>query len=337
MRIGKFQINTGDAMRVSRWVVAVLCTTLPLMTWAQGNWPARPINLVVPYAPGGPTDIVARTIAASMSRSLGQSVIVENKVGAGGTIGTGVVARSAPDGYTFLIHHMAMATYPALWKKLPFDAAKDFAYVGQVVDVPMTLIGRKDLPAGTFAELLVWLQANQGKVNWANGGKGGVSELCTILFQKAIGFPMTSISFQGTAPALNALIGSQVDLMCDQTTQTVPHIKAGTVKFFGVTTRDRVQVLPDAPTLSEQGLKNFDMQVWHGIYAPRNTPKPVMDRMSAALRAAMKDPDVVRRMQELGAEIVPEAKMSAAGLESHLKSESEKWLPVIRDAGVEPQ
>ena len=324
-------------MTASRWLVTWLGIAMSQGAWAQAAWPSRPLTLVVPYAAGGPTDIVARTIATSMSKSLGQSVIVENRIGAGGTIGTGHVARSAPDGYTFLIHHMAMATYPALWKKLPFDAATDFEYVGQVVDVPMTLLARRDLPANNFSELLAWLRVNKDRVNWANGGKGGVSELCTILFQKAVGFNMMSVSYQGTAPAMNALIGGQVDLMCDQTTQTVPHIKGGTVKFYGVTTRDRVKVLPDAPTLDEQGLRDFDMKVWHGIYAPKNTPKSIVDKMSSALRVAMKDPEVARRMQELGAETVPESKMTREGLESHLKAESERWLPAIRDAGVAPQ
>ncbi len=271
-------------MKTLRRLIAILVIATPLMVLAQGGWPSRPITLVVPYAPGGPTDIVARTIAVSMSKTIGQTVIVENRVGAGGTIGTAQVARAAPDGSTFLIHHMAMATYPALWKKLSFDAIKDFEYVGQVVDVPMT-----------------------------------------------------SISYQGTAPAMNALVGGQVDLMCDQTTQTVPHIRAGTVKFFGMTTRNRVKVLPDASTLDELGLKDFDMQVWHGIYAPKRTPRPITDKMSVALRTAMKDPDVVRRMQDLGAEILTDAKMTPEGLESHLKAEIDKWLPAIQDAGITPQ
>jgi tripartite-type tricarboxylate transporter receptor subunit TctC len=305
---------------------------------APANWPNKPITFVVPYAAGGPTDVVARTIAVGMSRAMNNaSIVVENRVGAGGTIAVAHVAKSAPDGYTFLVQHMGMATYPGLYKSLPFDSLKDFEYIGQIADVPMTLLGRKDLPANNLKELLPWLAANKEKVNWGNGGKGGVAELCTILFQKQVGYNMTSASFTGTGPAMNALLGGQIDLMCDQTTTTVPQIKAGTVKFYGVTTANRVKVLPDAPTLDEQGLKGFDMKVWHGMYAPKGTPKPIVDRMSAALRAAMKDPDVVRRMSDLGAEIVSEDKMTPQGLESHVRAEMEKWIPAIRAAGVEPK
>ena len=325
-------------MKAFRAVVAVLAFASAGLGWAQGNWPAKPITFVVPYAAGGPTDVVARTIAIGMSRAMNNaSIVIENKLGAGGTIAVAHVAKSAPDGYTFLVQHMGMATYPALYKSLPFDSLKDFEYVGQVVDVPMTLLGSKNMKPANLAELLPWLRANKDKVNWGNGGKGGVAELCTILFQKAVGFNMTSISYTGTGPAMNALLGGQIDLMCDQTTTTVPQIKAGMVKFYGVTTASRVKVLPDAPTLDEQGLKGFDMKVWHGVYAPKGTPRAIIDRMSAALRAAMKDPDVMRRMSDLGAEIVPESKMTPEGLESHLRAETEKWLPAIRAAGVEPK
>jgi tripartite-type tricarboxylate transporter receptor subunit TctC len=324
-------------MKYFKQAMAVAAFAAATVAQAQGsNWPTRPITLVVPFAAGGPTDIVARTIAASMTKTLGQGVVIENKIGAGGTVATNHVAKSAPDGYTYLIHHMGMATYPALHKSLPFNPMADFEYVSQVVDVPMTLLARKDLPANTFPELLTWLRANKDKVNWANGGKGGVSELCTILFSKQIGFNMQSISYQGTAPAMNALLGSQVDLMCDQTTQTVPQIKAGTVKFFGVTTKNRVKVLPDAPTLDEQGFKGFEIQVWHGIYGPKGIAKPVIEKMTNAVRVALKDPDVVKRMGELGAEIVPESKQSPEGLYNYLKAENEKWLPAIKAAGVVP-
>ncbi len=298
------------------------------------TYPAKPISLIVPFAAGGPTDIVARTLAAAMSKPLGQTVLVENKLGAGGTLAASYVAKAAPDGYTFLIHHNGMSTAPALYRKLAFNPLTDFEYVGQVVDVPMTLLGRKDLPAKNLQELMAYVKTNASKINLANAGLGAVSHLCGMLFQKALGADVTTVPFSGTAPALNALLGGQVDLLCDQTTQTTQHIKAGTVKLFGVTTKERIRALPDAPTLSEGGLKDFEVIVWHGVYAPKGTPIAVVEKFNAALRTALKDPTFANRMIDLGAEIVPDAKQTPEGLRSWLQSEIQKWGPVIRSAGV---
>lgn len=300
---------------------------------AQGNWPTKAVTLVVPFAAGGPTDVVARTLGASMSKTLGQTVVIENKLGAGGTVAATAVARAAPDGYTFFIHHNGMATSTALYRKLNYDPLKDFEFVSQAVDVPMTLLARKDFPAANFQELVTYLKANKEKINLANAGLGAVSQLCGMMFQRALGVQFTEVPFQGTAPAMNALLGGQVDILCDQTTQTVPQIRAGSVKLYGVTTKNRVKVLPNAPTLHEQGLKDFEVVVWHGIYAPKGTPKPIIDRMNAAVRAALKDPDVVKRMDELGAEIVPDSKLSPQGLETWLKAEIDKWGPLIKAGG----
>jgi len=300
---------------------------------AQG-YPTKPITLVVPFAAGGPTDIVARTLAGVMGKSLGQTVVVENKVGAGGTLAAGHVARATPDGYTLLIHHNGMATAPALYRKLPYNPLTDFEYVSQVIDVPMTLLGRKDLPASTFPELLAYLKSKGDKINLAHAGLGAVSHLCGMVFRQAIGVDLTTVPYSGTGPAFQALLGGQVDLLCDQTTQTTPHIKAGSVKFYGVTTKDRIKVLPDAPTLAEQGLKGFEVVVWHGIYAPKGTPKEATEKFATALRAALKDPVVVQRMTELGAEFVPESKLTPDGLRTWLKQETDRWGPVIKAAGV---
>ena len=301
---------------------------------AQQSWPAKPISLIVPFAAGGPTDVVARTLAASMSKTLGQTVLVENKLGAGGTVAAALVARSAPDGYTFFIHHNGMATSTALYRKLSYNPLTDFEFVSQAVDVPMTLLARKDFPANNLQELISYVKANKEKINLANAGLGAVSQLCGMLFERALDVKLTSVPFQGTAPAMNALLGGQVDILCDQTTQTIPQIKAGSVKFYGVTTKNRIKALPDAPTLHEQGLKDFEVVVWHGIYAPKGTPKPIIDRMNAAVRTALKDPDVGKRMADLGAEIVPESKLSPEGLQTWLKSEIDKWGPVIRATGT---
>ena len=298
------------------------------------TYPSRPITLVVPFAAGGPTDVVARSLSIPMSKALGQTVLIENKVGAGGTLAAGAVARAAPDGYTFLIHHNGMATAPALYRKLAYNPLTDFEYISQAVDVPMTLVARKDLPAKNLPELLVYLKANGDKVNLAHAGLGAVSHLCGMVFRQAVGVDLTTVPYSGTGPAMQALLGGQVDLLCDQTTQTVPQIKAGSVRFYGVTTAQRIKALPDAPTLAEQGLKGFEVVVWHGIYAPKGTPKEATEKFNAAVRSALKDPTVMARMAELGAEIVPDAKLTPEGLRSRLKQETERWGPVIKSAGV---
>jgi tripartite-type tricarboxylate transporter receptor subunit TctC len=299
---------------------------------AQG-YPSKPVTLVVPFAAGGPTDVVARMLGAAMTRTLGQAVLIENKTGAGGTLAASHTARANPDGYTFLIHHNGMATAPALYRNLNYRPLADFEYVSQVIDVPMTLLGRKDLPAKDFAELRTWMKANGDKVNVAHAGLGAVSHLCGMLLRQAVGVEATTVPYQGTGPAMNALLGGQVDLLCDQTTSTTPHIKAGTVKLYGVTTTSRLKTLPDTPTLDEQGLKGFQVVVWHGIYAPKGTPKEAIDKFGAALRVALKEPGVVSKLTDLGAVIVPEGKQTPAGLQTWLAEETARYAPVIKAAG----
>ena len=313
---------------------AALAAGVALPALAQAPFPDHPIALVVPFAAGGPTDVVARMIAIPMGKSLGQTVIVENTLGAGGTIAATRVARATPNGYTIFIHHMGMATAPALYKKLAFDPLKDFEYIGQVVDVPMTLIGRKDFPANNLKELQAYIKVNKDKVSLANAGLGAVSHLCGLLFMSQLGVELNTIPYKGTGPAINDLLGGQVDLLCDQTTQTVPMIKEGRVKVFGATTLKRLTALPNVPTLDEQGMKGFEVKVWHGMYAPKGTPKPVLDKITAALQAALRDPHVTQRMADLSSEIAPPDKVSANGLKTHLEAEIAKWTPVIKKAGV---
>lgn len=297
-------------------------------------FPNKPITLVVPFAAGGPTDVVARMMAIPMGKSLGQSVVVENVNGAGGTVGATKVARSAPNGYTIFLHHMGMSTSPALYKKLSFDPLTDFEYIGQVLDVPMTLIARKDIPANNLQELIAYIKANENKVSLADAGLGAVSNLCGLMFKSAIGININTIPYKGTGPAMNDLLGGQVDILCDQTTQTVPMIKDGRVKVFGATTLKRLAALPNVPTLDEQGLKGFEVKVWHGMYAPKGTPAPVLAQINTAMRAAMAEPSIKQRLAELSSEIPAADKMTPKGLEDHLKAEINKWGPVIRKAGV---
>ncbi|MCF8190129.1 tripartite tricarboxylate transporter substrate binding protein BugD [Polynucleobacter sp. MG-Unter2-18] len=301
---------------------------------AQKDWPTKSISLVVPFAAGGPTDSIARLIAVPMGQSLGQTVVVENVPGAGGTIASTKVARAAPDGYTIYIHHMGMATAQALYDKLPYDPMTSFEYIGQVADVPMVLLGKKDLPANNFKELEAYIRANGSKVTMANAGPGAVSQLCGLLFQSRMGVRLTNIPYKGTGPALTDLLGGQVDLLCDQTTQTIPYIKDGRVKAFGTTTMKRLPAIPNVPTLNEQGLKGFEVKVWHGVYAPKGTPKPVLDKINAALKKALNNPDVKKRLDDANIDIVSMDKVSANGLKDHLDKEINVWGPVIRKANI---
>ncbi|SPA30512.1 conserved hypothetical protein; putative exported protein; UPF0065 [Cupriavidus taiwanensis] len=322
-----------------RWLAGMLVTA-SAMAGASGAaaadaYPAKPITLVVPYSAGGPTDVVARTLAQAMSQDLGQSIVVENRTGAGGTVAAAFVARAQADGYTLLIHHNGMATAPALYKKLSYAPLKDFEYVGQVADVPMTLMGRKDLPAKTVPELIQYVTQNKDKVSLANAGLGAVSQLCGLLFEQSVHVKLNAIPYQGAGPALTALLGGQVDLLCDQTTATLPHIQADRVRLFGVTTPARIKALPQAPTLQEGGLKGFDVKVWHGIYAPRGTPPAAVERLTKALQKGLKDPTVIKKLDGLGAEIVPVDKQTPEGLRTLLKAESDKWQPLLKSMKVE--
>ena len=325
------------AVRFKHWLTAVAGAASLVATGAavaQAAFPAKPVTVVVPFSAGGPTGVVARLIGVPMGKALGQTVIIDNALGAGGTIAAAKVARAAPDGYTIFLHHMGMSTAPALYRKLSFDPLKDFEYIGQVVDVPMTLLGRKDLPANNFKELQAYVKANGNKVTLANAGLGAVSHLCGLLFMSQMGVELTTVPYKGTGPAMNDLLGGQVDLLCDQTTQTVPFIKDGRIKVYGVTTHNRLGSLPNVPTLDEQGLKAFEVKVWHGMYAPKGTPKEVIDKLNAALKTAMADPHVKQRLAELSSDIPSADKMTPEGLRTHLTAEIAKWGPVIKKAGI---
>lgn len=298
------------------------------------DYPSRPITLVVPFAAGGPTDVVARSLGAELGKILKQPIVVENRTGAGGTVAANYVANAAPDGYTYFIHHNGMATATALYPALKYDPLTSFEYVGEVIDVPMTLLARKDFPANNMAEFITYAKANADKINLANAGPGAVSQLCGSLLQQALGVKFTTIPYQGTGPAMSALLGGQVDVLCDQTTQTIPHIQAGNVKFYGVTTLNRISKLPDAPTLNEQGLKDFEVKVWHGIYAPKGTPAADIAIFNKALKAALKSPEFTARMADLGAEIVSEDRQTPESLKKWVQSEINKWTPILKAEGI---
>ena len=315
-------------------VVGALLSALTVSSAAHAQaYPSRNITLVVPFAAGGPTDVVARTVGAAMSRTLGQSVVVENKTGAGGTLAANFVAKAAPDGYTILIHHNGMATAPGLYRKLPYNPLTDFEYIGLVNEVPMTIVAKPAMQAKDLKEFLAYIKANKDKVTYANAGIGAASHLCGMLFMSAIQTDFLTVPYKGTGPAMNDLLGGQVTFMCDQTTSTTSQIKGGKVKVYGVTAPQRVASLPDVPTLQEQGLKGADVAIWHGLYAPKGLPKPVLDKLVAALQDTVKDETVKKRFADLGASTYAPDKATPAALQAHLKAEIEKWAPLIKKAG----
>ena len=302
---------------------------------AMAEYPEKAVTIVVPFAAGGPTDKVARDLGDVLRKQLNQTVIIDNLGGAGGTLGAAKVAKASPDGYTLLLHHIGMATSPALYRKLPYDTLLDFEFLGLINEVPMTLVGRSTLPASNFAELRKWIDANKGKINLANAGLGAASHLCGLLFQQSLAADMTTVPYKGTAPAMTDLLGGQVDLMCDQTTNTTQQIEGGKVKAFGVTTIKRLTTpaLAKLPTLDESGLKGFNVSIWHGLYAPKGTPKAVVDKLNTALRAALKDPEFIKREEALGAVVVTDGRLSPLEHKKFVESEIQKWGPVIKAAG----
>jgi tripartite-type tricarboxylate transporter receptor subunit TctC len=298
------------------------------------DYPNKVITMVVPFTAGGPTDTVARLIAGPMTKTLKQQVIVENVGGAGGTIAANRVARAAPDGYTILIHHIGMSTAPSLYRKLPYNPLTDFEPIGLINEVPMTLVARKDFPPKDLKELISYVKANKDKVTYANAGIGAASHLCGMLFMTSIQTDLTTVPYKGTADVIKDLLGGQVDFSCDQTTNTTSQIKAEKIKVYGVTTLKRLASLPNVPTVDEAGIKGFEVTVWHGLYAPKSTPKPVIDVLTKALQFALKDETVKQRFADLGTEPIAEKRATPEALRAHLKAEIDKWAPIIKKAGV---
>ena len=314
--------------------VALVHVAAPQVVAAQTAFPTKPITLVVPAAAGGPTDAVARMVAESMSRTLGQTIIVENVGGAGGTIGMARVAKAAPDGYTIAVWHIAQATAPALYDNLRYDVVNDFDHLGRITDVPMTLVSKKGVQAKDVKELLDWIRTEKGKVTYGHAGVGSASHLCALVLMKELGARMEGVGYRGTGPAMNDLISGQFDVMCDQTTNTTNQINAGTIKGYAVTTKAKVSSLPELPTLDSSALPGFDVSAWHAMWAPKGLPKDVSDKLVAALQAALKDPKVVERFASLGTEPVAPALAMPEALKSHLAGEVKRWDAVIKAAGV---
>jgi tripartite-type tricarboxylate transporter receptor subunit TctC len=315
---------------------AVAAATLVAVNAVQAQaYPDKPVTLVVGFAPGGPTDIVARTLAVALEKQLGQNVLVENKAGAGAIIGIRDVVKANADGYRLLVHHIGMSTAPSLYRKLPFDPLTDFEYVGVINDVPMILLTKADLPVNNLKDLTTYLQANKSKVSLANAGLGSASHLCGLMLMSALKTDLTTVPYKGTAPAMTDLIGGQVDMLCDQTTSVSAQLAGNKIKPIVITTAKRMPqpALKGIPSAVESGLPGFQVSVWHGLYAPKGTPKSVVYRLASALQSALADPVLRAKFDELGANTASKEQATPDALAALLKSEIGKWGPIIKANG----
>ena len=301
---------------------------------AQDDYPTQPITMVVPFSAGGPTDTVTRLIAEPMGKALGQQFVIQNVTGAGGTVAAGQVANAEPDGYTVLMHHIGMSTAPTLYANLPYDPLEDFETIGLVTEVPMTIVARKDFPAETLQEMIDYVKEHADEVTLANAGIGAASQLCGMLFMDAIGTQLTTVPYPGTGPALTDLVGGQVDIMCDQTTNTTGQILGGEVKAYAVTAEERLANLPDVPTTAEAGLGDFQLRIWHGLYVPAGTDPAIVEKLSSALQTALQDQNVIDRFAELGTTVVSQDRATPEAHTEMLSSQIELWAPIIKAAGV---
>ncbi len=309
----------------------------PSGTAIADDYPSRPVTIIVPFSAGGPGDVIARILGSAMSAALKQSIVIENVVGAGGTLGTNRVAKAAPDGYTLLLMHVGQATAPALYAKLPFDPVDDFAPIGLVTDVPMILVARPNFPAKDLSEMIARIRSEGGKMTFGNVGLGSASQLCGLMFMSATDTKLAPIYYKGGGPALNDVIAGHIDVYCDPATGPTPYIQSKTIRGYAITSKTRVATLPDVPTSAEAGVPEFNVTTWYGLYAPRGTPKPVLDRLVGALQSALRDPVLVNRFAELSMAPVEPERATPVALEGFLKAEIGKWGRIIKAAGIDPQ
>jgi putative tricarboxylic transport membrane protein len=301
---------------------------------AQSDYPRRPITVIVPFAAGGPTDVIARIVSEHMSRTLGQQLIVENVVGAGGTTASTRAMRASPDGYTIIMGHMGThAASVALYPNLAYKPDVDFAPIGLVAGTPVLILARKDFPPKDLKEFIPYVKANVGKLNMAHAGVGSVSFTTCLLLNHILNVKPTSVPYNGTGPALTALIAGQVDYMCDQIVNVVQQITAGQIKAYAIGTPARSPALPDVPTTKEAGLPEFEAQAWNALFAPKDTPKPILDMLTGALDKALDDEGTRKRLLELGSVLPDKAGRTQQALLSLVTSEIARWTPIIKAAG----
>jgi tripartite-type tricarboxylate transporter receptor subunit TctC len=301
---------------------------------AQADYPSRPVTLIVPFAAGGPTDIIARIVSENMSKTLGQTIVIENVVGAGGTTASTRAKRATADGYTLIMGHMGThAAAVSLYPNLQYDPRTDFETIGMAAGTPVLILARKDFAPKDLKEFVAHVKANADKLNMAHAGVGSVSFTTCLLLNHILNVKPTSIPYQGTGPALNALVGGQVDYMCDQIVNVVPQIQAGTIKAYAIGTPERNPALPDVPTSKEAGLPEFEASAWNALFAPKGTPKPIIDKLSAALDKALDDEGVRKRLLDLGSDIPDKPRRTPQALANLVKSEIDRWSPIIKAAG----
>ncbi len=305
---------------------------LPGAARAQ-SFPNGPISLMIPFAPGGPTDAVGRMVGEAMGRDLGTNVVIENVGGGGGTIGVNRVAQARPDGQSLLLHNIGMATAATLYRSLPYNPLTSFETIGLVTPTPMVWVTRPNFEGETFGDMLRFIRERGDRVNLANAGLGSASQLCGTLLQASLGIGLTAITFRGSGPVYPEMIGGRIDIYCDQTTSAIPFIQARSVKAMAVTTPAPLPQVPGVPTAGQAGLPGFEVSIWHGLYAPRGTPRPIIDRLNLALRNALKDARVVARLNELGSPPEPESRQNPDVHRAHLAAEIERWRPILQAAG----
>ncbi len=331
-------IHKLKSLSLSCFALSCIVMSAPGLSHAQSYPEAnKPITIILPFPAGGPTDKAGRDLAYSMGKAMGgHTIVVQNVTGASGTIGINRAAKSPNDGYTLLFTHISQATLPTFFRKLPYNVQNDFEFLGLVSENPMNLIGRANLPANNMQELVAWIKENKNKVNLANAGPGSAAHLCGMMFQSKLGVDITTIPYKGTGPAMTDLLGGQVDLMCDQTTTTLPQIEAKKVKSFAVTTPQRLPApaLKDTPTMQEAGFKDFTVTIWQGLYAPKGTPAPILKKLNEALKTAIKDPEFIKRQEQGGATMIFDARNDPEGHRAFVAAETEKWAPVIKAAGA---
>jgi tripartite-type tricarboxylate transporter receptor subunit TctC len=311
-------------------LIAALATT----TASAQTYPSRPITMVVPFAAGGPVDVVARILAVPMGKSLGQTVVVDNTVGAGGSIGVGRVARAAPDGYTVSIGHWSTHVVNGAVYALNYDLLKDLEPVAMIGGNSMLIVSKAALPATNLGELVAWVRANQAKVNVGTAGPGSGTHVSGVYFQNAIGAKLQFIPYKGTGPAMQDLIGGQIDLIVDQMSNSLPQVRSGKIRAYAITAKTRSPAAPDIPTVDEAGLPGFHMGIWYGTWVPRGTPKEAVARLNSAIVESLADANARKRLADLGLEIVPRAQQTREALATHHKAEIEKWWPMIKAAGI---
>jgi len=319
-----------------RAVLALCVAALGCQVAAQ-DFPSKPITMVMPYAPGGPGDTITRVFAGAMQKTLGQQIVVDNTAGASGSIGTAKVARSKPDGYTLLMIHVSHATNQAMYKSLPYNPVDDFEPIGRATSGPMLIAVRNEFPSKDLNEFVAYVKANAPKISLAHAGVGSASHLCALMMMSTLGVKFNEIPYKGTGPALNDLMGGQVDLLCDQTSGTVPSIKASKIKAYAAAGKTRLPSLPQMPAMSEAGVQGFDINISFGLYAPKGTPKPVLDKLTAALQTAVADPEVRQRLESMGISAVSVDLARPEALRAHLRNEIDTLGGLLIKAGVKAE